>query len=76
VDFPPSDIIAYNRQRSCSDLVRIYQKKQLVINPDFQRDVVHSMSEQKTHNNYIFTTIVHQLNTGVVKLTNLIPNSG
>jgi hypothetical protein len=40
VDFPPVDIIAYNEQRSCSNLVRMYQKKQLVIDPDFQRDVV------------------------------------
>lgn len=46
VDFPPSDIIAYNEQRSCSDLVRMYQKKQLVIDPDFQRDVVWNEPQQ------------------------------
>jgi uncharacterized protein with ParB-like and HNH nuclease domain len=46
VDFPPVDIIAYNEQRSCSDLVRMYQKKQLVIDPDFQRDVVWSEAQQ------------------------------
>ena len=46
VDFPPVDIIAYNEQRSCSDLVRMYQKKQLVIDPDFQRDVVWTDPQQ------------------------------
>lgn len=46
VDFPPVDIIAYNEQRSCSDLVRMYQKKQLVIDPDFQRDVVWTEPQQ------------------------------
>ncbi|MFM6408470.1 MAG: DUF262 domain-containing protein, partial [Microcystis sp.] len=46
VDFPPIDIIAYNEQRSCSDLVRMYQKKQLVIDPDFQRDVVWTDPQQ------------------------------
>ena len=30
MDFGPAYIIAYNEQRSCSDLVRMYQKKQLI----------------------------------------------
>lgn len=37
---PPSDIVAFNELRSCADLVRMYKAKQLIINPDFQRDVV------------------------------------
>lgn len=37
---PPSDIVAFNELRSCADLVRMHEKNQLVIKPDFQRDVV------------------------------------
>ncbi|TLS66286.1 DUF262 domain-containing protein [Mariprofundus erugo] len=37
---PPSDIVAFNELRSCADLVRMYKAKQLIIKPDFQRDVV------------------------------------
>ncbi len=37
---PPSDIIAFNELRSCADLVRMYKTDQLIIKPDFQRDVV------------------------------------
>jgi len=37
---PPPDIIAYNELRSCADLVRMYDKGILDIQPDFQRDVV------------------------------------
>lgn len=39
-DLPPSDIVAYNELRSCSDLLRMHVMQQLEINPDFQRDVV------------------------------------
>ena len=39
-DIPPNDIVAFNELRSCSDLVRMYKKKQLEIQPDFQRDIV------------------------------------
>ncbi len=37
---PPSDIVAFNELRSCADLVRMYKADQLVIKPDFQRDIV------------------------------------
>lgn len=43
---PPSDIVAYNELRSCADLVRMYQNRQLIIQPDFQRDIVWSNPEQ------------------------------
>jgi len=39
-DIPPSDIVAFNELRSCADLVRMYENKQLIIKPDFQRDIV------------------------------------
>ena len=39
-DTPPNDIVAYNELRSCADIVRMYEAKQLDIQPDFQRDVV------------------------------------
>ena len=37
---PPRDIIAFNELRSCSDLYRLYDKKYLDLNPDFQRGFV------------------------------------
>lgn len=37
---PPSDIVAFNEQRSCADLFRMHEGRQLEIQPDFQRDVV------------------------------------
>ncbi len=43
---PPSDIVAFNELRSCADLVRMYKTKQLIIQPDFQRDVVWSQPAQ------------------------------
>jgi len=39
-ELPPNDIVAYNELRSCADLVRMYDTKQLDIQPDFQRDIV------------------------------------
>ena len=39
-DVPPSDIVAYNELRSCADLYRMYVNGQLVIQPDFQRDII------------------------------------
>lgn len=39
---PPSDIVAYNELRSCSDIYRMYIKSQLDIKPDFQRNEVWS----------------------------------
>ena len=43
---PPSDIVAFNELRSCADLVRMHRAHQLVIQPDFQRDVVWSNPSQ------------------------------
>ncbi|QZY95987.1 DUF262 domain-containing protein [Pantoea dispersa] len=43
---PPSDVIAYNELRSCSDLVRMYKEGTLDIQPDFQRDIVWNPSAQ------------------------------
>ncbi|MCJ8320952.1 MAG: DUF262 domain-containing protein [Colwellia sp.] len=40
VEFPPSDIVAFNELRSCSDLLRMYKKKKLNIQPIFQREKV------------------------------------
>jgi len=37
---PPTDIVAYNELRSCADIYRMYEMGQLIIQPDFQRDVV------------------------------------
>ena len=43
---PPSDIIAFTEQRSCADILRMYESKQLDIQPDFQRgDVWNSTSQ-------------------------------
>lgn len=43
---PPPDIVAFNELRSTSDLVRLYETKQLVIQPDFQRGIVWSNVSQ------------------------------
>lgn len=37
---PPQDIFAFNESRSCADLKRMHDKKQLDITPDFQREQV------------------------------------
>ena len=37
---PPTDIFAFNESRSCADLKRMYDKKQIDISPDFQREQV------------------------------------
>lgn len=37
---PPSDIVAFNELRSCADLTRMYKSTQLIIKPEFQRDIV------------------------------------
>src|SRR6266498_2328258 len=39
-DLPPADIVAYNELRSCADLFRMYEQKSLIIQPEFQREVV------------------------------------
>lgn len=43
---PPEDIVAYNELRSCADVYRMYDKKQLDISPDFQRGVVWAKKAQ------------------------------
>lgn len=43
---PPSDIVAYNELRSGADLLRMYQEGDLIIQPDFQRDVVWKSTDQ------------------------------
>jgi Protein of unknown function DUF262 len=43
---PPPDIVAYNELRSCADLVRMFQKGILNIQPDFQRDIVWKTASQ------------------------------
>lgn len=43
---PPSDIIAFNELRSCADLLRMYKSNQLTIDPDFQRNLVWSISSR------------------------------
>lgn len=45
-DLPPSDIVAFTESRSCADLYRMWKDKQLDIKPDYQRDVVWSISDQ------------------------------
>jgi hypothetical protein len=37
---PPENVVAYNEQRSCADLNRMFVSKKLEIQPDFQREVV------------------------------------
>ena len=44
VKSPPEDVVAYNELRSCADILRMYQKKQLDIKPDFQRNEVWSLA--------------------------------
>ncbi len=43
---PPDDIIAFNEQRSCADLYRLVERKQLDIAPDFQRGFIWSTTAQ------------------------------
>ena len=43
---PPADIVAFNEQRSCADIFRMYQKGQIEISPDFQRGEVWHNSAQ------------------------------
>lgn len=45
-DIPPIDIVAFNELRSCADLLRLYETKQLEIQPDFQRQIVWSKPDQ------------------------------
>lgn len=45
-EVPPTDIIAYNEPRSCSDLFRLFKSGQLDISPHFQRDKVWNAAEQ------------------------------
>lgn len=46
IEQPPSDIIAFNELRSCADILRMVTKKQLKIDPDFQREFVWTEAAQ------------------------------
>ncbi|MFM1843789.1 MAG: hypothetical protein RLZZ490_2532, partial [Cyanobacteriota bacterium] len=37
---PPEDVIAFNELRSCADIYRLFTKKQLKIDPEFQRQII------------------------------------
>ena len=43
---PPPDVVAYNELRSCADLFRMSKQGILDLQPDFQRDVVWSATDQ------------------------------
>ena len=43
---PPSDIVAFNELRSCSDLKRLRDAEQLQIQPEFQREDVWQATQQ------------------------------
>lgn len=43
---PPADIVSFNELRSCADLVRMHEQRQLDVKPDFQRDIVWSNAAQ------------------------------
>ncbi len=45
-EVPPAEIIAYNELRSCADLFRMAKNKQLVIEPDFQRNYIWSKPDK------------------------------
>jgi hypothetical protein len=46
IEQPPNDIIAFNELRSCADILRMVTKKQLKINPDFQRQAIWTEAAQ------------------------------
>ncbi len=43
---PPSDIVTYNEIRSCYELFRLTSTGQIILNPDFQRDLVWQPARQ------------------------------
>lgn len=45
-EIPPTDVIAYNELRSCSDLNRLMVENKIDIKPDFQRNVVWNDADQ------------------------------
>lgn len=45
-ELPPSDVVAYNELRSCSDLFRMYNEGHLDIQPDFQRNEIWNDSDK------------------------------
>ena len=45
-DLPPTDIVAYNELRSCADLFRMHTQGSLVIQPEFQREIVWKSAAQ------------------------------
>ena len=46
IELPPDDIIAFNELRSCADILRMVNQKQLKINPDFQRQSIWTEAAQ------------------------------
>lgn len=45
-EIPPSDVIAFNELRSCADLLRMHNRGQLDIQPDYQRNFIWSNASQ------------------------------
>jgi uncharacterized protein with ParB-like and HNH nuclease domain len=45
-EIPPSDIVSYNELRSCADLFRMYRDEILIIQPEFQREIVWKTTAQ------------------------------
>jgi hypothetical protein len=43
---PPMSVVAYNEQRACADLYRMYASGRLELQPDFQREVVWKPDER------------------------------
>ncbi len=43
---PPTDIVAYNELRSCADLARMTKQEVIDLQPEFQRDVVWTSTDQ------------------------------
>lgn len=45
-EIPPQDIVAYNELRSCADLFRMHSQGILIIQPEFQREIVWKPADQ------------------------------
>ncbi len=48
---PPDDVVAYNELRSCADIYRMYDKKQLQIDPEFTEEPLKSGNNKKDNLN-------------------------
>ena len=57
---PPPDIVAFNEQRSCADIFRMYEKRQIEISPDFQRgEVWRHVFTEENGNRWVATHIIN-----------------